>query len=50
MLYPRALFDDPTPDDTPWEPQIIVIGIGGNDFSSPIRPDEPWGTQEKFRR
>ena len=48
MLYPRALFDDPTPDDTPWEPQIIVIGIGGNDFSSPVRADEPWGTEEKF--
>jgi lysophospholipase L1-like esterase len=48
MLYPRALFDDPTPDDTPWEPQIIVIGIGGNDFSSPIRADEPWGTEEKL--
>lgn len=48
MLYPRALFDDPTPDDTPWQPQIIVIGIGGNDFSSPVRADEPWGTEEKF--
>ncbi len=48
MLYPRALFDDPTPDESPWEPQIIVIGIGGNDFSSPVRADEPWGTQEDF--
>lgn len=48
MLYARTLFDDPTPDDTPWQPQIIVIGIGGNDFSSPIRADEPWRTQEEF--
>lgn len=46
MLYPRALFDDPTPDDSPWEPQLIVIGIGGNDFSSPVRADEPWQTEE----
>ena len=46
MLYPRALFDDPTPDTSPWEPQIIVIGIGGNDFSTPLRPDEPWATKE----
>lgn len=48
MLYPRALFDDPTPDDSPWQPQLIVIGIGGNDFSSPVRADEPWETQEDF--
>ncbi len=48
MLYPRALFDDPTPDESPWSPQIIVVGIGGNDFSSPIREDEPWKTQEDF--
>ncbi len=46
MLYPRALFDDPTPDDSPWHPQIIVIGIGGNDFSTPLGPDEPWATKK----
>ncbi|MEO6872184.1 MAG: hypothetical protein ABI233_08200 [Chthoniobacterales bacterium] len=48
MLYPHALFDDPTPDDSPWHPRIIVIGIGGADFSTPLRPDEPWGTKEEF--
>jgi lysophospholipase L1-like esterase len=46
MLYPRAIFDDPTPAVEPdWHPQIIVISIGGNDFSTPVRSDEPWGTQ-----
>ena len=46
MLYPRAIFDDPTPAALPnWHPQIIVISIGGNDFSTPVRADETWGTQ-----
>ncbi len=46
MLYPRALFDDPTPAVEPdWHPQIIVISIGGNDFSTPVRADEPWGNE-----
>mgnify|MGYP000683375057 CR=1 FL=1 len=43
MLYDRAIFDDATPASQPdWHPQVIVIGIGGNDFSTPVRPDEPW--------
>ena len=47
MLYPRAIFDDPTPAAEPgWHPQIIVVGIGGNDFSTPLHDDEPWKTRE----
>ncbi len=47
MLYPRAIFDDPTPADrTGWQPQIIIIGIGGNDFSTPLHDDEPWKTRD----
>ncbi len=42
MLYPRAIFDDPTPDPAAWHPQIIVVGIGGNDFSTALHDDEPW--------
>lgn len=50
MLYERALFDDPTPAKQPnWHPQVIVIGIGGNDFSTPIRPDESWGNEANLR-
>jgi lysophospholipase L1-like esterase len=48
MLYPRTLFDDPTPDDSAWNPQIIVVGVGGNDFSTALRPDEPWKTKEEL--
>ena len=47
MLYPRAIFDDATPaDQTGWHPQIIVIGIGGNDFSTALHDDEPWKTRD----
>ena len=46
MLYPRAIFDDPTPAVEPdWHPQIIAISIGGNDFSTPVRTDETWGNE-----
>ena len=47
MLYPRAIFDDPTPAVEPdWHPQVIVISIGGNDFSTPVRADESWKTAD----
>ena len=47
ILYPRAIFDDPTPAAEPdWHPQVIVISIGGNDFSTPVRADESWKTAD----
>jgi len=50
MLYDRAIFDDTTPASQPdWHPQVIVVGIGGNDFSTPVRPDEPWGNEAGLR-
>ncbi len=46
MLYPRAIFDDPAPAVQPdWHPQIFVMRLGGNDFSTDLRPDEPWKTR-----
>ena len=29
-------------DDAAWSPQLIVIGLGTNDFSTPVGPGEPW--------
>jgi len=47
MLYPRAIFDDPTPAVEPdWHPQAIVIRIGGNDFSTDLHAGEPWATPD----
>ncbi|WKL57655.1 GDSL-type esterase/lipase family protein [Asticcacaulis sp. ZE23SCel15] len=43
VLYPRMLFDDPTPYDRKnWTPQVIVVALGGNDFSTPLKPGEKW--------
>ncbi len=49
-LYPYALFDDKTEyNDPSWQPQIIMIALGGNDFSTPVHAGEKWATQEDLR-
>ena len=42
--YPRLLQSDAQShaDEAGWHPQLIVIGLGINDFSTPIRDGEPW--------
>jgi lysophospholipase L1-like esterase len=45
--YPFVLFDHKTPyHDPTWQPQIIVIALGTNDFSTPLNPGEPWKTRD----
>jgi lysophospholipase L1-like esterase len=29
-------------DDVSWSPQLVVIGLGTNDFSTPVAAGEPW--------
>ncbi len=29
-----------------WQPQLVVIGLGINDFSTPLNPGERWATQD----
>ena len=44
--YPRILFDQDTPYAfADWAPQIVVVALGSNDFSSDVRSGEPWGDQ-----
>ena len=46
-LYPYELFDRKTAySDPAWHPQLIVVGLGGNDFSTPLHPTEKWATRE----
>lgn len=46
-LYPYALFDGQTVYNNPdWQPQIIVIGLGTNDFSTPVKSDDKWADTE----
>jgi lysophospholipase L1-like esterase len=44
-LYPRAIPGDPAILETgpsSWHPQIIVINLGTNDFSTPVHAGEAW--------
>lgn len=50
-----AIYENILPDatdiNTPyvdplWQPQIIFVGLGNNDFFSPLNPDEPWKTRD----
>lgn len=48
--YPFALFDKSRPaDDGGWQPRVIAISLGTNDFSTPLRAGEPWATREQLR-
>ena len=44
--YARLLPDDAAStlasDDPAWSPQLVVIGLGTNDFSTPVGAGEPW--------
>jgi hypothetical protein len=43
--YDRALLSvdgDVWPKPRSWQPQVVVIGLGVNDFSTAINPGEPW--------
>jgi lysophospholipase L1-like esterase len=51
VLYPYSLYDRSAPyADAKWQPQIIVVGLGANDVSTPLKPDEKWQTTDQFAR
>jgi len=41
-LLPGGDLSAAASDDPGWSPQLIVIGLGTNDFSMPVGPGEPW--------
>lgn len=46
VAYSHLLFDHGERDAaTSWHPQVIVIALGTNDFSTPLNPGEPWKTR-----
>jgi lysophospholipase L1-like esterase len=50
LLYKYTLFDKSAgvPDDG-WTPDVVVIGLGTNDFSTPLGPGERWQTRDELR-
>jgi len=50
QAYPFALFDKSRAADLAgWQPRVIAIALGTNDFSTPLRAGEPWATREQLR-
>jgi lysophospholipase L1-like esterase len=47
ILYGRAIPGDASSvaNDDGWQPQLIVIKLGSNDFSTPLNPGERWKDQ-----
>ncbi|EGF90812.1 lipolytic enzyme, G-D-S-L [Asticcacaulis biprosthecium C19] len=46
-LYPYVLFDKETLyEDESWKPHLIVVGLGGNDFSTPVKTGEKWPSED----
>lgn len=48
-LYPYALNDKGVLYQSDWSPNIIVIGLGGNDFATPLNAGEKWKTREALQ-
>ncbi|KAF4406916.1 SGNH/GDSL hydrolase family protein [Streptomyces lycii] len=49
--YERALLNvegDVWQRPDTWHPQVVVIGLGINDFSTPLNPGEPWAGQDEL--
>jgi lysophospholipase L1-like esterase len=52
VVYRRLLPDDPSQLDTAagaWRPQLIVVNLGTNDFSTPLNAGERWKDQAELR-
>jgi lysophospholipase L1-like esterase len=49
VAYPFVLFEHSVRyEDAGWRPQIIVIALGTNDFSTPLNPGEKWATRAEL--
>ncbi|TWB41003.1 SGNH/GDSL hydrolase family protein [Nitrospirillum pindoramense] len=45
--YPYTLFDHAIRyEDAAWHPQVIVIALGTNDFTTPLHAGEKWATRD----
>jgi len=53
LLYGHLKPDAAAPAAAPdpgWRPQVIVVNLGTNDFSTPVKASEPWGGAEGLKR
>ncbi|WP_448660019.1 SGNH/GDSL hydrolase family protein [Sphingomonas sp. CJ99] len=50
--YPRAIPGEASPlagADSEWQPDVIVVNLGTNDFSTPVKPGEKWADAEALK-
>lgn len=51
QVYPYVLFKKQQKySDPAWKPQVLVIALGTNDFSTPLHSGEPWHTRAQLHR
>ena len=51
QAYPYILFDKKRLyADPSWRPQLLVVALGTNDFSTPLNAGEKWKTRDELRR
>jgi len=49
LVYPYTLLDKTVPyADAGWQPQIVVLSLGGNDFNGAVQPGEKWKDGEEL--
>ena len=48
-LYPYTLNDTSVLYEEKWQPHVIVIGLGTNDFSTQLKADERWPDREALQ-
>lgn len=49
VAYPYVLLDHTARYDNPaWRPQVIVIALGTNDFSTALNPGEKWKSRDEL--
>lgn len=52
-LFPRLIPGQAEPRigaNDPWKPEVVVIGLGTNDFSTALHPGEAWADEAALRR
>lgn len=51
QAYPYVLFDKRRVySDPSWRPQLLVVALGTNDFSTPLNTGEKWKSRDELRR
>lgn len=52
-LFPRLIPGQGEPRiaaNDPWKPDVVVVGLGTNDFSTPLNPGEAWADEAALRK